>query len=404
MLIKINNSNEAADHTKGWENPGASLYDTILQSKSNWEFLLKEAYLIAPTKKINNNRIKTPYLHSGCKYPHHIIKDGTLILSEKGIMAAYARAKQQHIYKGDVKAHIDKHYEELHLSSNNYKESTELPIADLPIKSLNEKSSKDIIKDNFKQIHLLLESVKEKTEKLYPIYILARYVDFKKHDGDPKSKISLHGLQWARTINKITNGDLYGHAGISFDDELEPIYSFNTDTNGLSTEHLHTLDWEADKIYAAVCFVEKENLDRTKNFIEKLKTKKTSYGYLNFIFDYLGLMVSSDTRLTCSSFVGVIMHLADPKVTPSDYTRTRPQDVTVFPRTFYIMHLDPFNWKRQKEEFKNKVKKIYNQFHDKLIEHNNMIPKILLTRKTKDHKIFDNINDWMRKIKEGNKR
>lgn len=403
MLIKINNSNEAADYTKGWENPGASLYNIILQSKSNWEHLLKEAYLIAPTKKINNNNNPTPYLHSGCKYPHHIIKDGTLVLSEKGIMAAYARAKQQHIYKGDIKTHIDKHYQELHLSSNSYKESVESPNINLPVQTLNEKSSKDIIEDNFKQIHLLLESAKEKIEKLYPIYILARYVDFEKHDKE--SKISFKGLQWARTINKMTNGDLYGHAGISFDDEFDTIYSFNSDSDGLKIEHLHTLDWEADKIYVAVCFIKKEALDRTKNFIEKLKTKKNSYGYLNFIFNYLGLMINSDTRLTCSSFVGIIMHLADPKVTPSDYTRTRPQDITVFPRTFYVMHIDPFNWEKQKAEFKNKVKKIYNQYHDKLIEYNNTIPKILLTRKTKaEPKIFGSLNDWMRKIKEGTRK
>src|SRR5699024_1169229 len=85
--------------------------------------VLKEAYLIAPVEKIKNTPYGiTPYSQSGCKYPHHIIKNGKLVVSVPGIQAAYARAKQQGIFKGDVKSHIEKHYKELGLDMSTMTE------------------------------------------------------------------------------------------------------------------------------------------------------------------------------------------------------------------------------------------------------------------------------------------
>lgn len=137
--LEIDNSAEAAVKSGKWKNPGSSFYYKILNSfritdeskddedvdKYDFDFkkVLKEAYLIAPVEKIKNSPYGiTPYSQSGCKYPHHIIKNEKLVVSVPGIQAAYARAKQQGIFKGDVKSHIEKHYKELGLDMSTMTE------------------------------------------------------------------------------------------------------------------------------------------------------------------------------------------------------------------------------------------------------------------------------------------
>jgi len=145
MNLKIDNSKEAAISYKGakWSNPGAALYDQLLDSVyyqggvpassgeldelikkdgyNDWKDFLKEAYLIAPIRQIKNTpRGRTPYSSSGCKYPHHVIHEGKLVVHHNGVVAAYKRAKQQGIFKGDVKDHLEKHYKELGI----YEDST----------------------------------------------------------------------------------------------------------------------------------------------------------------------------------------------------------------------------------------------------------------------------------------
>ena len=110
--IKINNTEKSAVDGK-WKNPGASLYNELCDA-SNWKELLEEAYLIAPINDIHNDpRMKTPFSRSGCKYPHHIVKDGKLVLSKSGVRAAYARLKQMGKYSGNAREHIEKHLKEL---------------------------------------------------------------------------------------------------------------------------------------------------------------------------------------------------------------------------------------------------------------------------------------------------
>lgn len=140
--LEIDNSAEAAVKSGRWKNPGSSFYYKILNSfritdeskddedidKYDFDFrkVLKEAYLIAPVEKIKNSPYGiTPYSQSGCKYPHHVIKSGKLVVSVPGIQAAYARAKQQGIFKGDVKSHIEKHYKELGLDMSTMTESVD---------------------------------------------------------------------------------------------------------------------------------------------------------------------------------------------------------------------------------------------------------------------------------------
>lgn len=137
--LEIDNSKEVAKSGK-WENPGAKLYDQLLRSwyfadlngensndvvndprNKSWKDMLEETYLIAPVKQIKNTpHGVTPYSRSGCKYPHHVIKGDKLVLHVDGLKAAYQRAKQHGVFKGDVKEHLIRHYKELDI----YEDST----------------------------------------------------------------------------------------------------------------------------------------------------------------------------------------------------------------------------------------------------------------------------------------
>lgn len=137
-MLKINNSKNAAVSTGKWSNPGAKFYDILLDAfyfptdeVDNPDNLypadfIKEAYLIAPIKDIKNSPYgRTPFSRSGCKYPHHSIVNGELVVNVAGIKAAYSRAKQNGDFKGAVKEHLIRHYKELGMYENStlYKES-----------------------------------------------------------------------------------------------------------------------------------------------------------------------------------------------------------------------------------------------------------------------------------------
>lgn len=135
--IKINNSKSHAVKSK-WKEPGAAFYDQLLNTfycdggipdgakefeKSikngkykQWPDFLKEAYLIAPVEKIKNSPYGiTPYSRSGCKYPHHVIRDGELVLSIQGLKHAYEIAWKHNDLNANTNRHINRHLKELGL-------------------------------------------------------------------------------------------------------------------------------------------------------------------------------------------------------------------------------------------------------------------------------------------------
>lgn len=105
--MKIDNSKESAIMSGSWSKPGASFYNNLM-NEDNYQSLINEAFLISDDVDKD-----TTFAQSGCKYPHHVIKDDTLVVSAPGIKAAYSRARQMGVYKGDVKEHLDKHMREL---------------------------------------------------------------------------------------------------------------------------------------------------------------------------------------------------------------------------------------------------------------------------------------------------
>lgn len=109
--IKIVNTKEASVDG-AWENPRRKLLNPILNA-SNKNALLREAYLIPDMENPTT---------STCKYPHHVVRDGKLVIHVGGLKAAFARAAQQDIVRGKVKAHLLRHYHELGLNTENFSE------------------------------------------------------------------------------------------------------------------------------------------------------------------------------------------------------------------------------------------------------------------------------------------
>ena len=114
--IKINNSYEAAVKSGRWGNPGASLFNKIKDSKT----LLNEAYL-----QVGDADKDTSFSASGCKYPHHTVINGELVVSIPGIKAALSRAKQMGVCSGELKKHLERHYREMGIYKDSalYKEA-----------------------------------------------------------------------------------------------------------------------------------------------------------------------------------------------------------------------------------------------------------------------------------------
>lgn len=135
MKLIIDNSERHAVKSK-WKDPGAALYDQLLNSfhcvgdvpadakelnkamkngtYKQWPDFIKEAYLIAPVDNINNSPYGvTPYSRSGCKYPHHVIRDGKLLLSIEGLKHAYEIAWKHNELTPGINRHLNRHFKEL---------------------------------------------------------------------------------------------------------------------------------------------------------------------------------------------------------------------------------------------------------------------------------------------------
>lgn len=155
--IPIDNTKESAVNGE-WSNPRRKLFGPISKA-SNRKALLKEAYLIGDYD--SNEPEITKF-----KYPHHVIRDGKLVIHERGLEAAFQRASQQGIVQGNVKSHLLRHYRELGLSQENFtefgicKEDFELYFAD------NIDNSKERAGDSSMNKNIEEKNPKDKEEKM----------------------------------------------------------------------------------------------------------------------------------------------------------------------------------------------------------------------------------------------
>lgn len=112
--IEISNNKETATNGK-WTNPRQKLLAPILKA-SNKNELLNEAYLFYKDEGEEGITL------SDVSYPHHIIKDGKLVLHIKGVQSAFARLSQQGEDEGRAKAHLIRHYRTLGLNRENFED------------------------------------------------------------------------------------------------------------------------------------------------------------------------------------------------------------------------------------------------------------------------------------------
>lgn len=375
--LEISNSKEDAVDGK-WENPGSSLLKKLDSYSNSWE-LRKEAYLIAD---------KSSVTVSEHKYPHHVIKGNKLVLHTKGVKAAYSRAKQSGVFSGALKSHLERHYRELGL----YKDST-----------MNEEALLKI-KQNFDDIKVLLESMEDKNVDLKPVYILARNIDPLKARGKVLPVQQAHSVNFATTLKVLTGGDNYSHSGISFDDSFKEIYSFNSVTKtggGFIAEKIDGIQWFSHSVYVAVAFIPEESLNKLKQKVKEFSTKdltKTKYQFSHLLRMMADKTKNQDYRFICSTFVGYLLFLADPKFNSKSFNSIRPEDMTLLPRTFYVMNIQYDKWEGEtslKNEFKERVKKIYNDHKTELADYNNHLPKLMIQKEFSKTTSFD---DFVQKV------
>lgn len=451
MSLKINNTRDAAVESGKWENPGAELYDKILEASgddNSTESLLKEAYLIAHVKDIRNTSDeRTSFSSSGCKYPHHVIRNGELVLSVPGVKAAYARSKQMGIYNGEVKKHLMRHFHELDMQSY-IKESNDFSRMESNFQHIyefiNEDTGIDLtvpdysptiteatqlfdeaisivtnqdrqISESFDMIERFIyddqfrESVEtdtakndnnNKEEKFVPIFGISKSYSLSetRNDGSKKNKAEIGSIATAKRIKMLSRGDNYSHSCVSFDLSLEKMYSF--EGNGFVVDNMMERDsWMGTRsIYICVMFVKKSERDMMIKYVEKLKEhpEETQYSMGNLVKMFIGKPSKVDKRFICSSFTGYILQCANPKNLHRDYSRFRPEDITVLPRAFYLANVkDREEFIQRKSELNRKVKEIYKENIDEIRDYNNHLPKLMLKDKLTKLKTSDKILDWI---------
>lgn len=238
---------------------------------------------------------------------------------------------------------------------------------------------------------------KKSKDDLVPIFILLRHYDENvpdelKNDEDFKRSVNL-----CKLINKLAKGDQYSHCVISFDEDMTQMYSF--EANGIVHDSLDTKFWKfISSVYMSVMFIKKEQKDKLlkmcKDFVKNPET--TSYAYSELVRMYLGKPIKASRNFICSSFAAYLLAAADPKNLHRDYSRMRPEDIELLPRTFYVA-----NWKngtdieKKKSVIHNKVKAIEKEHMEELKDYNNELPRYLLQDTCKKKKFFDKIIDYI---------
>ena len=224
-----------------------------------------------------------------------------------------------------------------------------------------------------------------------PVFGLAKSYDANK-GADPRS------LGLKKMVTKLTKGDHYTHSIVSFDPTMKTMYSFEKDGFIVDSMDRDTYWMTTDAIYICVMFIKKSDRDKMEAFCKKLQDSPTDYAWSNLITAYIGTPVKQDFRHICSGFVGYIMSCANAKNLHRDYSRLRPEDITIFPRAFFVgTYRDRDDFREHYAEFCNKVKKIYKDNEEEIEDYNNYLPKMELQQQFSKLKTFDKILEWFMK-------
>ena len=239
----------------------------------------------------------------------------------------------------------------------------------------------------------------DKEKDFVPIYGVLKYTSFddKRNDGTEKDHYDKEMTRFQGSIKTLTRGDNYGHALMSFDDSFRHLYSFGDD--GIEDDDIMKPSWMAtSSIYICVMFVDRKERDKMKKYVHNLISHpdKTSYAFSNLLKAYISKPTKVDKRFVCSTFTGYAMMMSNPKNLHRDYSRLRPEDITILPRAFYIMNVkDQKEFLEKKKFIKEKVNSIFEEYHDEIEDYNNHLPKLLLIDRVDKIKFIDKIFDWI---------
>lgn len=193
----------------------------------------------------------------------------------------------------------------------------------------------------------------------------------------------------APIIHKVTNGDEYTHTFMSFDPEFKTIMTFG----GKGLEYMTVEDYEAFKysksVYVGVIWLTKDEMNDIKSVIKEYNDNpnEVRFSLINFFTMMIGKVKRKDKSHCCSTFLGYLLNVANKHNLTKDYSQTRPEDVTLLPRSFFVgtfKDLDDLIAKRP--YFAKRIKEIYDANIDDIREYNNNIPRIMLTDNIKRHK------------------
>ncbi len=231
--------------------------------------------------------------------------------------------------------------------------------------------------------------------KLLPVYGICCNYEVTSDNVTDKEK---GYAKFTKVIDKLTVGDNFSHALLSMDPTFENIFSFSDE--GFIQESLHDdVSWNSLRnAYINVQFVPEEDYIKMQEFIKHLEDHQTETHYANpnLVKILFGKTDKIDNRFICSTFTSYMLAMSNAKNLHRDYSLMRPDDITIFPRSFFIGIMN------NREEFINsigKIKKltkaIYDEHEEELIDYNCHLPKVIFNRQIKKMTTFDKLIDWI---------
>lgn len=230
-------------------------------------------------------------------------------------------------------------------------------------------------------------------EKLVPVYGIVKHYDVNRPIETAMDKWNV-GL--AKQLKMWTKGDNYSHALVSLDDDFKEVYSFEKE--GIVRDKMEGETWErTDSIYVCALFVRESELKKMRSYCKNLEAHPdtTVYQISNVIKQYTSKPVKDDKRLICSTFTGYVLGMADQKNLHRDYSRLRPEDITILPRSFYIGNYKNITeFKAKIKDIKKRTKEIFDENKEAIEDYNNQLPKLMLQNKFTELKSFDKIMEF----------
>lgn len=420
FYIEINNGRECPSHTfliyetkngynwfehSWYDMKGIHKYDTIKECLSD---------IIDKHRKFNNDK-KSPLIIThlsnkpkydiGCKefmdYAHSQsnvdLNDlSNEIFNESVLSLEFLNELSKDIKSEDDEKQIIMNNETIRLGGK-IPTSGDLKQYRISDEELEEVRNRDILDEYIESFNM---NEDKKKKDFVPIYGIIKQYSLSKfrNDGTIKDDGELSSVRFHKIIKALTKGDNYSHALVSFDDSLTNMYSYEDE--GFVVDNIMTKDsWMGtSSIYICVMFVSKEDKKRMEKYVKNLKdhANESRYASANLLKAYVGKPYKVDKRFVCSSFTGYIMSCANPKNLHRDYSRLRPEDITILPRAFYVMNVkDREDFINHKNDIKKKVDAIYDEYKDEIDDYNNHLPKLMLQDRVDKLKTIDKIFDWI---------